>query len=148
MRKRGVSMRSSVSSSPPALLAAFALLLLAPAADAAELYVSGNLGISFAEGDADYSNSLGLELGGSDTDQSPTYGGALGMAFPLRELLPWRLRIPSFDVPYYPGRSWHVSGSEDWRFPGWRTQFEIEGQTGRDFEIITDGPNELVPFVS
>ena len=141
-------MRSSVRRLEPALLAALVLLLFSPAGHAAELYVSGNLGISFAEGEADYSNNLGLELGGSDSDQSPTYGGALGMSFPLRELLPWRLRLPSFDVPYFPGRSWHVAGSEDWRFPGWRTQVEIEGQTGRDFEIITDGPNALVPFVS
>jgi opacity protein-like surface antigen len=141
-------MRRRVRRVSSALLSALAAVAFAHGARGAELYVSGNLGISFAQGDADYSNSLGLELGGSDTDQSPTYGGALGMSFPLHELLPWRLRLPSFDVPYYPGRAWHVSGSEDWRFPGWRTQVEIEAQTGRDFEIITDGPNELVPFVS
>jgi opacity protein-like surface antigen len=141
-------MRSCVRRVSSALLLALALTSLSAGARAAELYVSGNLGISFAKGDADYSNSLGLELGGSDDDQSPVYGGAIGMSFPLHELLPWRLRLPSFDIPYYPGKAWHVSGSEDWRFPGWRTQFEIEGQTGRDFEIITDGPNEFVPFVS
>ena len=134
------------------LLAAALLLvpLLAPSARAAELYLSGNLGIAFAKGDVDYSNSLSPDLStsGSDGDNSPIYGGALGMSFPLRELLPWRLRIPSFDVPYFPGRAWHVTGSEDWRFPGWRTQFEIEAQTGRDFDLVTDGPSPLTPQVS
>jgi hypothetical protein len=70
------------------------------------------------------------------------------MAFPLSELIPWRLRIPSFEVPYFPGRALHFAGSEDFRFPGWRTSLEIEAQTGRDYEIITKGPSPITPVIA
>jgi opacity protein-like surface antigen len=131
-----------------AACALLAALAVAPAARAAELYFSGGLGISAARGDVDGTNDLGISSSGSDDDSSPVYGGALGIAFPLTELVPWRLSIPSFDVPYFPGRSIHFAGSEDFRFPGWRTQFEIEAQTGRDFDLVTSGPSPLTKNIA
>jgi opacity protein-like surface antigen len=130
-----------------------ALLLLAPlslpaVASAADLYLSGGVGISAATGDTRSTNSLDVNSHGSDDDTSPVYGGAIGMSVPLSELVPWRMRIPSFDIPYFPGHSLHVAGSEDFRFPGWRTSFELEGQTGRDFQIITNGPSPITPVIS
>jgi opacity protein-like surface antigen len=133
---------------PLAALALLAALAGAPAVRAADLYFSGGLGISAATGDIEGSNDLGISSSGSDDDSSPVYGGAIGISFPLSELMPWRMRMPSFDVPYFPGRSLHFSGSEDFRFPGWRTQFEIEAQTGRDFELITEGPSPLTANIA
>ena len=141
-----------VGPEPRLMLAAFAVLAAlagaAPAARAADLYFSGGLGISAATGDIDGSNDLGITSSDSDDDSSPVYGGAVGISFPLSELMPWRMRIPSFDVPYFPGRSLHFAGSEDFRFPGWRTQFEIEAQTGRDYELITEGPSPLTAKIA
>jgi opacity protein-like surface antigen len=141
-------MRSPERKLPLAALALLTAVLGASAARAADLYFSAGLGISAATGDVDGSNDLGISSSGSDDDSSPVYGGALGIAFPLSELMPWRMRIPSFDVPYFPGHSLHFSGSEDFRFPGWRTEFEIEAQTGRDFELITDGPSPLTANIA
>ena len=37
----------------------------------------------------------------------------------------------------------------DWtRFPGWRTSVEVEAQTGRDFELITEGASLVAPVIS
>lgn len=140
-------MRSSVHF-PLAALLLLAALAAPPAARAADLYVTGTLGISSATGDNKATNNFNVNSSGSDDDSSPVYGGAIGMSFPLHELIPFRLRIPTFDVPYWPGRSLHFAGSEDFRFPGWRTALEIEGQTGRDYEIITEGAQAFVPVVS
>jgi hypothetical protein len=131
-----------------AALAALLALAAAPAAPAAELYVTGGLGYSLATGDTKSDNSASTPSSGSDSDSSPVFGGALGMSFKLSELIPLRMRIPSFDIPYFPGKSWHVAGSEDFRFPGWRTSWEIEGQTGRDFELITKGPSIVTPVIA
>jgi hypothetical protein len=131
-----------------AVLALLGATLAPPAVHAADLYLSGSLGMSMATGDVKSSNTLNIDSSGSDDDSSPVYGGALGVSFPLSELLPWRMRIPSFDVPYFPGHSVHFSGSEDFRFPGWRTQFEIEAQTGRDYQLITDGPSPLTKNIA
>lgn len=136
----------------PALLALLcsctALALFAAPAPAADLYVSGVIGISSATGDTKFSQDLDNTFSGSDDDTSPVYGGAIGMAFPLSELIPWRLRIPSFDVPVWPGKAAHFEGSEDFRFPGWRTSLEIEAQTGRDYEIITKGASAITPVIA
>jgi hypothetical protein len=132
-----------------ALLWTCAALALSTPALAADLYVSGVIGISNATGDTKFSTDLLPEAStGDDDDTSPVYGGAVGMAFPLSELMPWRLRIPSFDVPIWPGKAAHFEGSEDFRFPGWRTSLEIEAQTGRDYEIITPGESEITPVIS
>lgn len=131
-----------------AALAALVALCAAPAVHAADLYVSGGLGISAATGDTKATNSASTPSSGSDDDSSPVYGGSIGMAFKLSELIPVRMRIPSFDVPYFPGKSWHVSGSEDFRFPGWRTSIEVEAQTGRDYELITKGPSLITPVIA
>ena len=133
---------------PLATLLLVAALALPAAARAADLYVSGGIGISAATGDTKATNNLNVNSSGSDDDTSPVYGGAIGVALPLSELIPWHMRIPSFEIPYFPGRSLHVAGSEDFRFPGWRTSFELEGQTGRDFQIITHGPSAITPVIS
>jgi opacity protein-like surface antigen len=133
---------------PLAALSLLAALAFAAPAGAADLYVTGGVGMSFGLGDTKSKNVFNFDSTGNDDDTSPVYGGALGISFPLSELMPWRMRIPSFDVPYWPGRSAHFSGSEDFRFPGWRTEFELEGQTGRDYNIITDGPNANTPVIS
>lgn len=115
-------------------------------ADAADLYTSFRAGFSDATIEASGSNELSGTTSGEDDNSSPLYGGAVGVAVPLSDVLPWALRIPSFDVPYWPGRSVHVSGTEHFRFPGWTTLIEAEAITGRDFTFETDGPSSLTPY--
>lgn len=122
---------------------------LASAAGAADLYLAGRAGFSMASADGSGTNALaGPSLSGSDDDATPVYGGALGVAVPLSDVVPWSLRIPSFDIPYWPGRAIHVSGSEDFRFPGWRTLIEAEALTGREFRFSTPGASALTPYNS
>ena len=130
----------------PALLGLLALC--APAAQAADLYFAAGAGFSIAQADGTGSNELVSSVSGDDDDSSPVYGGAFGVAVPLSDVFPWSLRIPSFDVPYWPGRAVHFTGSEDFRFPGWRTLIEVEGMTGRDFRFSTPGVSPLTPHNS
>ncbi|MGH0030110.1 MAG: outer membrane protein [Myxococcota bacterium] len=123
--------------------------LLSGSAGAADLYGSIRAGFSSANAEGSGTNALvGPSVSGDDDDASPVYGGALGVAVPLSDVVPWSLRIPSFDIPYWPGRSIHVSGTEDFRFPGWRTLIEAEALTGRDFRFSTPGSSSLTPYNS
>ena len=123
--------------------------ILASPAGAADLYFAGRAGFSNGTASGNGTNMLvGPSLKGDDGDSSPVYGGALGVAVPLSDVIPWSLRIPSFDVPYWPGRAMHVSGSEDFRFPGWSTLIEAEAMTGREFRFSTPGASPLTPYNS
>ena len=89
-------------------------------ATAGELYVTGSLGISGATGKSGGS-TLFFDNTGSDSDSSPVFGGTSGIAIPIDELFPDRLR------------RWRVN------LPTWDVRFELEGITGRDYELRTDG---------
>lgn len=122
---------------------------VAAGAHAADLYASGAAGFSYASGSGSARNDLiGAGASGDDEDASPLYGGALGIAVPLSDVIPWALRIPSFDVPYWPGRSLRVEGSESFRFPGWRTLIEAEAITGREYNFTSPGTSGLTPYQS
>lgn len=121
---------------------------LAGPASAADLYLGLRTGYSLATAEASGFNDLVGPSSGEDDNSSPLYGGSLGVAVPLSDVIPWSLRIPSFEIPYWPGRGIHVSGSEDFRFPGWRTLMEAEAITGRDYRFRTDGVSSNTPFSS
>jgi opacity protein-like surface antigen len=125
-----------------------AAVSLAGTAGAADLYIATGAGFSMADAEGDGSNELVSGVSGDDDDSSPVYGGALGVAVPLSDVFPWSLRIPSFDVPYWPGRAIHFTGSEDFRFPGWSTLIELEGMTGREYRFSTPGVSPLTPHNS
>lgn len=124
--------------------------LCAQAALAAELYLAGRVGISSGEGDGTGVIELGPPVvgSGSDDDSSPVYGTAFGVAVPLSDVVPWALRFPSFDVPYWPGHSLHFEGDEEFRFPGWRTLFEVEALFGRDYDLATPSGTSVSPYHS
>ena len=135
------------------LVPAAALLAIASwgaTASAAELYMAGRIGISYGDADGKGVIELGPDVvgSGSDDDASPVYGLAFGTAVPLRDVFPWALRFPSFDVPYWPGRALHFEGEEEFRFPGWRTLFEIEALFGRDYDFATSSGTAPSPYHS
>jgi hypothetical protein len=135
--------RSHIHRSAAALLAGPLLWLAAGVAHAAELYVSGDVGFSMGTGEGSGNNSLIGDSGsGDDGDASPMYGGAFGIAVPLSQA------IPTFDVPYWPGRSLRINGPESFRLPGWRTLIEAEAITGRDYEFSTPGHAALTPYIA
>lgn len=126
-------MRSRIGREVGAWLSA-ALLAAAPAG-AAELYGAGDLGISWLGVDASAANDLlGLTHEGEDTDETPVYGVALGVEFPLRQALPWQVRMPRW------------LGGEDVSFPDWSTRFEIEHLRRSDAELDTPGVNPQEPY--
>ena len=132
-----------------ALSAAATVLLVAPLAHAAELFVAGDLGISSATGESSSFNSIapGNQFSsGDNSDSSQVWGGGFGMAVPMSALLPWRLNIPRVEIPYWPGRRIGFGGQEDWRFPGWVTQTEVAWLGGRDYEITTPGVIPTRPY--
>jgi len=91
--------------------------LAAAPAEAWDLYVRGDLGISVdrAETDGDANGFFqGLGFSGDDVDDSPVGGGAFGVDIPLNQLLPWDVRLPPFDL-----------------------RMEIEALSGRDAEWLT-----------
>jgi opacity protein-like surface antigen len=101
-----------------AILAASAFAALtSDAAQAGELFLSADLGISggFASsgGSTDFFDNTG-----SDSDSSPTYGLGFGLQAPMNEPLP-----------------------EDWqhRIPSWPVMIDLEFTGGRDYEFLTDG---------
>jgi opacity protein-like surface antigen len=139
-------MRSARILRQGAVILASLCLGSAPAA-AAELYFGGAAGFSVGTGEASGFDSLTMTTGkGEDDDASPIYGGTLGIAVPLSDVIPWALRFPSFDVPYWPGRHIHVEGSESFRFPGWTTLIEAEAITGRKYDFTTPGINPATPY--
>jgi opacity protein-like surface antigen len=114
-----------------AWIAAAAMCWAASPARAAELYVAGDLGISWfgGEGEGRIDVVPGTDKGSND-DATPVFGGALGMVFPLNAALPARVQIP-----------WLV---EEAALPDWEVRTEVEYLTGRDAEIATPSfaPNE------
>jgi len=124
--------------------------LWAQSALAAELYLAGRVGISNGNADGTGVIELGPSVvgSGSDGDSSPVYGIAFGTAVPLSDVIPWALRFPSFDVPYWPGHSLHFEGDEEFRFPGWRTLFEIEALFGRNYDFATPSGSAISPYHS
>ena len=96
-----------------------------------ELYVAGDLGISWYEGrGVGVNDVVAITNSGSSKDASPVYGGALGVQFPLDEALPWRTRLP-------------FSGGDEFRFPDWGVRVEAEYLRGRDAELTTPSFNPL-----
>lgn len=131
-----------------AWIAALAALATAPAARAAELYLSGDLGISWTSIDGVGTNDIvGVSNSGSSEDSTPVYGGALGMMFPMNDVLPWRWNMPGFSVPYWPGRALRFEGGET-HFPDWEMRAEIEYLGGRDAELSTPSFNAIEPYRS
>ena len=63
-------------------------------------------------------------------------------------MLPWRMRLPGFGVPYWPGHELRFQGGEDVRFPDWETRFEVEYLRGRDAELTTPSFNPLDAYRS
>ena len=55
----------------------------------------------------------------------------------MNAALPWRMRLPGFGVPYWPGRELRFEGSDDVRFPDWTVRTEVEYLRGRDAELTT-----------
>jgi len=101
-------------------------------ARAADLYLAGDLGISWFGGEGTGTNDIvGVSNTGSGDDVTPVYGAALGSVFPLNAALPWRTRLPRF------------AGGEEWQFPDWEVRTEIEYLRGRDAEIATPSFNAL-----
>lgn len=132
-----------------AWIAAAAVVWAASPAQGSELYVSGELGVSQMAGDAVGTNDLvGISNSGKSEDASPVWGGGLGAIFPLNAMLPWRLRLPGFGVPYWPGHELRFDGREDVRFPDWKTRFEVEYLRGRDGELTTDSFNPFDAYRS
>lgn len=100
----------------------------APVAGAGELFVHGDLSISWGHGESGGSTEgLGFAPNGDDVDSSPVGGGAFGLAFPMNETLP-----PAWDVP----------------LPDWEVRVELEGLYGRDYELVTEGGGATGPFLT
>ena len=128
--------------------AGLAFLLAAPAG-AAELYVRGDIGVSYGEVDASgYNEPVDTTNDGSSDDASPIYGAALGVAFELDDALPWRWRTPEVRIPYWPGRALEFGGSEESRFPSWPVQFELEYLQGRSLDLSTASFSPTDPYRS
>src|SRR5262249_19662560 len=113
-------------------------------ARAADLFVTGDLGISRFTGHADATNDLvGITNHGSGHDDTPVWGGALGAVAPLSDALPWKWRMPGFGVPYWPGHEWRFREGDEMGSPSWPLRFEVEHLRGRDAEITTHSFNPL-----
>ena len=102
----------------PALPCLLLTLLLAPSSGlAADFYLSGNLVMSGATGEASGSTDF-FDISGEDQDSSPGYGGALGFGVALDEMLPPVWGIEHAELAF---------------------RWEVEGVLGRDFELRTEG---------
>jgi hypothetical protein len=106
-----------------ALLMGSCLAAARPAA-AGDLYLTGQLALSGGFGESGGSVDLGpggmFPNTGKDNDSSAVYGGAYGYEFPLSELAP---------------EDW------EWPLPAWAFRVETEALGGRNFELVTDGPD-------
>ena len=132
-----------------AWIAAAAALWAASPVGASKLYVTGELGVAQIAGEGEGTNDLvGITNAGKSEDASPVWGGGLGAIFPLNEMLPWRMRLPSFGVPYWPGHEVRFHGGEDVRFPDWDVRWEVEYLRGRDAELTTDSFNPFDAYRS
>ncbi len=114
---------------------------LASAARAGDLYVSGDVGFSAESSEGNGLNTFvspARSVGGSASDSSPVFGGAVGYQVPLYRVIPLQLSLPEIRLPYWPGRSVRILKRRDeYRLPGWPVRFEIEGRGGRDYELTT-----------
>ncbi len=130
------------------LAVAAALAAVSPARGT-ELYLAGDLGISWYEGRGVGVNDVvpSRDVGTSD-DSSPVYGGALGVQFPLNAALPWKMRMPGFGVPYWPGRELRFREGDEFQFPDWSVRAEVEHLRGRDAELTTPSFNPLDSYRS
>ena len=133
-----------------AWIAAAAVLWAAAPAQGAELYVSGDLGISWFSGDGVGTNDIvgDLELG-----QERGRHAGLGRRRSARSsrstrCCPGACACPGFGVPYWPGRELRFEGGDDVRFPDWETRFEVEYLRGRDAELATPSFNPLDAYRS
>lgn len=130
------------------LLGALLPVLFSEPAGAAELYLSGDIGVSFGSGDGKgFIIPVGSIDKGSSEDASPVYGGSLGISFPLNQALPWRWRSPEVRIPYWPGRALEFGG-KDTGFPDWDTSFEVEYLGGRNYDLATRSFNAQDPYRS
>ena len=134
---------------PLAWIAVAAVLTAAGAAPAATLFVSGDLGISWFSGDGVGTNDfLAVSNSGKSEDQTPVWGGSLGMMFPLSDALAWKMRIPGFGVPYWPGKEIRFEGGDAVTFPDWNTRIEVEHLRGRDAQLVTESFTPLDAYRS
>jgi len=125
-----------------------ALAITTPAA-AAELYLAGDVGIGSLSGDGLGTNDVvSTSNAGTSKDATPVYGGALGLAFPLDALAPWRFRLPGFSVPYWPGRALRFHDREEVGLPDWGMRFEVEHLRGRDVALDTVSFSPQEPYRS
>jgi len=125
-----------------AWIALAAALHVASPARGAELFLAGDLGISFFHGRGVGTNDIvNISNAGHSEDSTPVYGGALGAMFPLSAALPWKMRMPGFAVPYWPGRELRFRESDEFGFPDWRVRVECEHLRGRDAEMTTPSFN-------
>jgi hypothetical protein len=108
------------------LLTICALLASTTGARAGDLYLAGQLAISWADGSSGGATDF-FANSGSDSDSSPTFGPAFGYEFPLAELFP---------------RDW------DSPLPSWPVRFELEGVFGRDYELVTQGGDPYLTQMS
>jgi opacity protein-like surface antigen len=113
-------------------------------AHAADLYLAGDLGISWYGGDGKGTNDLvGITNKGSSDDQTPVWGAALGAVFPLSSALPFKMRLPGFAIPYWPGHEMRYEGSDEATLPDWEMRTDVEYLNGRDAELATPSFNPL-----
>lgn len=107
------------------------LLMLAASARASDLYLTGQLGLGPGLGQSGGSVDLGpggvFPNTGDDMDSSPIYGGSFGYEFSLAEMFP---------------DDW------DWSLPDYRIRPELEFTGGRDYELVTSGPDPYLSRVS
>jgi opacity protein-like surface antigen len=115
-----------------AWIAAAAVCWTTGPARAADLYVAGDLGISWFGGEGTGTIDVVGTNKGSNDDASPVFGAALGMVFPLNTMLPARMRFPGI--------------TEEKALPDWEVRTEVEYLTGRDAEIATPSFNALETY--
>jgi opacity protein-like surface antigen len=109
-----------------------------------ELYIAGDLGISWYEGRGVGVNDIvAITNSGNSEDASPVYGGALGVQFPLNDALPWKMRLPAFGIPYWPGRELRFREGDEFQLPDWGVRTEVEYLGDRDAELTTPSFNPL-----
>ncbi len=132
-----------------ALGAVVAVLAIGAAgvAGAADLYLTGNIGISALSGSGSGTNDfISQTHTGDDVDSTPVYGSSLGVAFPMSRALPWKTRMPRISIPYWPGKALSTDAEDELGFPDWPVRFEVEYLRGMDAELSTPGVNAIEPY--
>jgi hypothetical protein len=130
------------------VLAAAALSAAAPA-HGAELFVTGDLGISQLHGRGVGTNDIvAISNAGRSEDATPVWGGALGAVSPMNEVLPWKWRMPGFGVPYWPGHEIRFREGDEMGLPAWPVRLEVEHLRGRNADLTTPSFNPLDSYRS